>query len=127
MGKYRACIGTVTHASACSNKDICPSTQSSDICMEALVMQLPFPEQGILCYPIHVCKLGSGCEPWACIRNIEYDHWSTTHSDGNIVKECAYIFNLLFRVNECTVFRTLGLHKNIELKPMLAQPKLKLK
>jgi hypothetical protein len=77
MDKYMVCIGIVTHVSACNSKGICPSTQSSGTCMEAPVMQLPSLGQGILCYPVHACTLGSDCEPLACMQNTEYVRWST--------------------------------------------------
>jgi hypothetical protein len=81
MGKYRVCIGTGIHVSACNNRDIFPSIQSFGTCMELLETQQPSPEQGILCYPIHSCKLGSDYEPLACIQNIWYGHWSTAHTN----------------------------------------------
>ena len=77
MGQYRVCIGTLIHFSACNNKDIFPSIQSSGTCTEPLERRQPSPKQGILCYPIHSCKLGGHYEPLACIQNKWFDHWST--------------------------------------------------
>jgi hypothetical protein len=75
--------------------------------MEALVTQPPFPEQGILCYPVHACMLDSDYEPLACIQNTEYVRWSTapTHVKNNVkdkranstwfVREYAVMFNIM--------------------------------
>jgi hypothetical protein len=82
MDSYKAYIGTVTHASACSSTDKCLNSQSSGTCMEVQEMQPLSQEQGILCYPVHAYKLGSDCELLACIQSRLYDHLSTAQKGG---------------------------------------------
>jgi hypothetical protein len=94
MDKYKVCIGTAIHVSACNSKGICPNTQSSGTCMEALVMQPPFPEQDILCYQVHACTLDSDYEPLACIQNTEYVHWSTAPTHAKIMLKTSMLIQL---------------------------------
>jgi hypothetical protein len=101
MGRCMVCIGIVIHVSACNSKGICPSTRSSGTCMEAPVTQPPSLEQGILCYPVHACMLGSDYEPLACMQNTEYVRWSTVQPHVKaLVTNVHANSNLLFRVYE---------------------------